>query len=105
MKSPGEMQDGDVIEILVQPHRDQRAAVRFFRRLLRGQRVPNHCGSLQTNLATFSANMSACSATEDQNALPALDDAGKRFDIQLTFHFATPEDEHAKSQTRLHRFI
>ncbi|HEY6373623.1 MAG TPA: IS6 family transposase [Candidatus Sulfotelmatobacter sp.] len=30
-------QDGDVIDILVQPHRDPRAAERFFRRLLRGQ--------------------------------------------------------------------
>jgi putative transposase len=30
-------QGGDVIDILVQPHRDQRAAERFFRRLLRGQ--------------------------------------------------------------------
>ena len=30
-------QDGDVIDILVQPHRDQRAAERFLRRLLRGQ--------------------------------------------------------------------
>src|SRR6202790_1873449 len=30
-------QDGDVIDILVQPHRDRRAAERFFRRLLRGQ--------------------------------------------------------------------
>jgi putative transposase len=30
-------QDGDVIDIFVQPHRDQRAAERFFRRLLRGQ--------------------------------------------------------------------
>jgi putative transposase len=30
-------QDGDVIDILVQPRRDQRAAERFFRRLLRGQ--------------------------------------------------------------------
>jgi putative transposase len=30
-------QDGDVIDILVQPHRDQRAAQRFFRKLLRGQ--------------------------------------------------------------------
>lgn len=32
-------QDGDVIDILVQSHRDQRAAERFFRRLLRGQRA------------------------------------------------------------------
>jgi putative transposase len=32
-------QDCDVIDILVQPHRDQRAAERFFRRLLRGQGV------------------------------------------------------------------
>jgi putative transposase len=30
-------QDGDVIDILVQPRRDQCAAERFFRRLLRGQ--------------------------------------------------------------------
>jgi putative transposase len=30
-------QDGDVIDILVQPHRDQPAAERFFRRLLRSQ--------------------------------------------------------------------
>src|SRR4051794_33709447 len=30
-------QDSDVIDILVQPRRDQRAAERFFRRLLRGQ--------------------------------------------------------------------
>ena len=30
-------QDGDVIDILVQRHRDQRAAERFFRRLLRRQ--------------------------------------------------------------------
>src|SRR6266550_6726078 len=30
-------QDGDVIDILVQPHRDQHAAERFFRRLLNGQ--------------------------------------------------------------------
>jgi putative transposase len=30
-------QDGAVIDILVQPHRNQHAAERFFRRLLRGQ--------------------------------------------------------------------
>ena len=30
-------QDGDVIDILVQPCRDRRAAERFFRRLLKGQ--------------------------------------------------------------------
>src|ERR1019366_8485740 len=30
-------QDGDVIDILVQPRRDQRAAERFLRRLVRGQ--------------------------------------------------------------------
>src|SRR5262249_33175814 len=36
-------QDGDVIDILVQPRRDRRAAERFFRRLLRGQgREPLH---------------------------------------------------------------
>jgi transposase-like protein len=29
--------DGDVIDILVPPHRDQRAAEQFCRRLLRGQ--------------------------------------------------------------------
>ncbi len=30
-------QDGQLIDILVQPHRDQRAAERFFRKLLKGQ--------------------------------------------------------------------
>jgi putative transposase len=30
-------QDGDVIDILVQPRRDRRAAARFFRNLLKGQ--------------------------------------------------------------------
>jgi putative transposase len=30
-------QDGDVIDILIQPRRDQRAAKRFFRKLLKGQ--------------------------------------------------------------------
>jgi len=30
-------QDGDVIDILLQSRRDQRAAERFLRRLLRGQ--------------------------------------------------------------------
>jgi putative transposase len=30
-------QDGDVIDILVQPRRDRRAADRFFRKLLKGQ--------------------------------------------------------------------
>ncbi len=33
-------QDGDVIDILVQPRRDQRAAERFFRKLLKGQGSP-----------------------------------------------------------------
>ncbi len=32
-------QDGDVIDILVQPRRDRRAAERFFRKLLKGQGV------------------------------------------------------------------
>jgi putative transposase len=31
-------QDGDLIDLLVQPRRDARAARRFFRRLLKGQR-------------------------------------------------------------------
>ena len=33
-------QDGDVIDILVQPRRDQKAAQRFFRKLLKGQGRP-----------------------------------------------------------------
>ena len=33
-------QDGDVIDILVQPRRDQKAAKRFFRKLLKGQGRP-----------------------------------------------------------------
>jgi putative transposase len=36
-------QDGDVLDILLQPHRDSHAAARFFRKLLKGSgRVP-HC--------------------------------------------------------------
>ena len=31
-------QDGDVLDILVQKHRDKRAAKRFFRKLLKGLR-------------------------------------------------------------------
>jgi catechol 2,3-dioxygenase-like lactoylglutathione lyase family enzyme len=42
-------QDGDVIDILVQPHRDQRAAERFFRRLLRGQNLKRSMGFLPTS--------------------------------------------------------
>jgi len=41
-------QDGDVIDIVVQPRRDQRAAERFFRRLC-GARGRIHLGSLATN--------------------------------------------------------
>ncbi len=38
-------QDGDVIDILVQPRRDRKAANRFFRKLLKGQcRVPGRLG-------------------------------------------------------------
>jgi putative transposase len=34
-------EDGDIIDVLVQSPRDRRAAVRFFRKLLKGQgRVP-----------------------------------------------------------------
>jgi len=49
-------QDGDVIDILVQPHRDQRAAERFFRRLLRGQgKEPFRV--VTDNLRSYSAAM------------------------------------------------
>ena len=41
-------QDGDVIDILLQPHRDQRAAERFLRRLVRGQ-GKNHFESSPTD--------------------------------------------------------
>ena len=30
-------EDGDVIDLLVQPRRNRRAAIRFFRKLLKGQ--------------------------------------------------------------------
>ena len=32
-------EDGDVLDILVQSHRNRRAAIRFFRKLLKGQGV------------------------------------------------------------------
>ncbi len=51
-------QDGDVIDILVQPRRDRKAAKRFFRKLLKGQgRVP---GRLVTDkLRSYSAALRA----------------------------------------------
>ena len=47
-------QDGDVIDILVQPQRDQRAAERFFRRLLRGQGQEPFC-IITDKLRSYSA--------------------------------------------------
>ena len=57
-------QDGDVIDILVQPRRDQRAAERFFRRLLRGQGkepfriVSDKLGSYSAALRTILSEVS-----------------------------------------------
>ncbi len=45
-------QDGDVIDILVQPRRNRRAAERFFRKLLKGQEW-NPTGLLRTNCAAM----------------------------------------------------
>ena len=47
-------QDGDVIDILVPPHRDQRAEEQFFRRLLRGQ-GQEPFGILTDKLRSYSA--------------------------------------------------
>src|SRR5215472_3444027 len=47
-------QDGDVIDILVQRHRDQRAAEQFFRRLLRGQGQEPFC-IITDKLRSYSA--------------------------------------------------
>lgn len=47
-------QDGDVIDILVQPRRDRKAAKRFFRKLLKGQgRVPRRL--ITDKLRSYSA--------------------------------------------------
>ena len=47
-------QDGDVIDILVQPRRDRRAAERFFRKLLKGQgRTPRRL--ITDKLRSYSA--------------------------------------------------
>ena len=47
-------QDGDVIDILVQPRRDRRAAARFFRKLLKGQgRAPRRL--ITDKLRSYSA--------------------------------------------------
>ena len=47
-------QDGDVIDILLQPRRDRRAAARFFRKLLKGQgRVPRRL--ITDKLRSYSA--------------------------------------------------
>jgi len=57
-------QDGDVIDILVQSRRDQRAAERFFRRLMRGQRtVSNHYGQTESYGAALRKVL--CGATHD----------------------------------------
>lgn len=59
-------QDGDVIDILVQPRRDQRAAERFFRRRLHGQekepfriitdKLRSHSAALRTILRDVAHN-------------------------------------------------
>ena len=49
-------QDGTVIDIPVQPRRDQRAAERFFRRLLRGQEKEPFC-IITDKLRSYSAAM------------------------------------------------
>jgi putative transposase len=47
-------QDGDVIDILLQPRRDRRAAERFFRKLLKGQgRAPRRL--ITDKLRSYSA--------------------------------------------------
>src|SRR5260370_13857846 len=47
-------QDGDVLDILVQRHRDKKAAKKFFRKLLKGlQYVPNVI--ITDNLMSYSA--------------------------------------------------
>ena len=59
-------QDGDMIDILVQPRRDQRAAERFFRRLLHGQGKEPFCiitdrlRSYQAAMRTTLSNVAHC---------------------------------------------
>ena len=55
-------QDGDVIDTLVQPHRDQRAAERFFRKLLRSQGA-EPLRITPTNCEATPLPYEACSAT------------------------------------------
>jgi putative transposase len=55
-------QDGDVIDILVQPRRDRRAAERFFRRLLRGQARQPLC-IITDGLRSYSAAIRTACAT------------------------------------------
>ena len=51
-------QDGELIEILVQPRRDQHAAERFFKRLLRGQ-SKEPFQTITDKLRSYSAAMRA----------------------------------------------
>ena len=67
-------EDGDVLDILVQPRRNRHAAVRFFRRLLKNQRhVPRRL--ITDKLRSYSA---ACRAVMPSVGVGALIQRGGR---------------------------
>ncbi len=64
-------QDGDVIDILIQPRRDQRAAERFSRRLLRGQWKEPSCiitDKLRSHSAAMRTILSGVNHSTERNA-------------------------------------
>jgi transposase-like protein len=66
-------QDGDVIDILVQPRRDHRAAEKFFHRLLRGRGQQPMC-VVTDRLRSYSAVMRAilCNVVIAWNGMPTI---------------------------------
>jgi putative transposase len=82
-------QDGDVIDILVQPHRDQRAAERFFRRLLRGQGVEplrittDKLRSYSAAMRTIFGNVTHCVERYANNRLEASHQSTRQRERQM----------------------
>ena len=76
-------QDGDVIDILVQPRRDRRAAERLFRRLLRGQgreplRITDRLRSYSAAIRTGFCNVAHTTERYANNRMEASHQADRK---------------------------
>jgi DDE superfamily endonuclease len=94
-------QDGDVIDILVQPRRDQHAAERFFRKLLKGQGcVPRRL--ITDKLRSYSMAHGLVMPLSRTLALRADRKQGKRSPARFT---AAPEPKRGKVVLLLPAFL